>query len=140
MSVQIPYRCVEGPLTLLVDSSGIKFLGDCALSAECFAIARRMRNGRPGNVARSDPANGARFLWPWIRRPPTSERWHSPSAGTAAPMICKHLTAAQGMRCLSSFGERSGARDSDQTAEIRIRIALMNRFKALVTAEVVRVA
>ena len=34
------------------------------------------------------------------------------------------------MRCLKSFGERiSAARDPDrQTAEIHIRIALMNRF------------
>ena len=45
------------------------------------------------------------------------------------------------MRCLKSFGERIMARDPDrQTAEIYIRIALMNRFNALGTAEIVRVA
>ncbi|VVT00617.1 transposase (fragment) [Roseovarius sp. EC-HK134] len=45
------------------------------------------------------------------------------------------------MRCLKSFGERIAARDPDrQTAEIHIRIALMNRFNALGTAEIVRVA
>jgi hypothetical protein len=45
------------------------------------------------------------------------------------------------MRCLKSFGERIAARDSDsQTAEIHIRIALMNHFSALGTAEIVRVA
>jgi hypothetical protein len=45
------------------------------------------------------------------------------------------------MRCLKSFGERIMARDPDrQTAEIHIRIALMNRFNALGTAEIVRVA
>jgi hypothetical protein len=45
------------------------------------------------------------------------------------------------MRCLKSFGERIAARDPDrQTAEIHIRIALMNRFSALGTAEIVRVA
>jgi hypothetical protein len=44
------------------------------------------------------------------------------------------------MRCLKSFGERIAARDPDrQTAEIHIRIALMNRFNALGTAEIVRV-
>ena len=44
------------------------------------------------------------------------------------------------MRCLKSFGERIMARDPDrQTAEIHIRIALMNRFNALGTAEIVRV-
>ena len=44
------------------------------------------------------------------------------------------------MRCLKAFGERIAARDPDrQTAEIQIRIALTNRFKALGTAEIVRV-
>ncbi len=45
------------------------------------------------------------------------------------------------MRCLKAFGECIAARDPDrQTAEIHIRIALMNRFNALGTAEIVRVA
>ena len=44
------------------------------------------------------------------------------------------------MRCLKAFGERIAARDPHrQTAEIQIRIALMNRFSALGTAEIVRV-
>ncbi len=44
------------------------------------------------------------------------------------------------MRCLKAFGERIAARDPDrQTAEIQIRIALMNRFSALGTANIVRV-
>ena len=44
------------------------------------------------------------------------------------------------MRCLKAFGERIAASDPDrQTAEIQIRIALMNRFSALGTAEIVRV-
>ena len=44
------------------------------------------------------------------------------------------------MRCLKAFGERIAARDPDcQTAEIQIRVALMNRFNALGTAEIVRV-
>ena len=45
------------------------------------------------------------------------------------------------MRCVKAFGERIAARDPDrQTTEIHIRIALMNRFNALGTAEIVRVA
>lgn len=45
------------------------------------------------------------------------------------------------MRCLKAFGERIAARDPNrQTAEIQIRVALMNRFSALGTAEIVRVA
>ncbi|WP_127563116.1 IS5 family transposase, partial [Nioella ostreopsis] len=44
------------------------------------------------------------------------------------------------MRCLKAFGERIAARDPDrQTAEIHIRVALMNRFNALGTAKIVRV-
>ena len=45
------------------------------------------------------------------------------------------------IRCLEAFGERIAARDPDRkTAEIHIRIALMNRFSHLGTAEIVRVA
>lgn len=45
------------------------------------------------------------------------------------------------MRYIKSFGERIAARDPDrQTAEFHIRFALMNRFNALGTAEIVRVA
>ena len=45
------------------------------------------------------------------------------------------------MRCLKSFGERIAARDPGrQTAEIHIRVALMNRFNALGTAEIARAA
>ena len=45
------------------------------------------------------------------------------------------------MRCLKAFGERIAARDpTRQTAEIHIRIALMNRFSTLGTGEVVRMS
>jgi hypothetical protein len=45
------------------------------------------------------------------------------------------------MRCLKISGERIMARDPEsQTAEIHIRIALLNRFNALGTAEIIRVA
>ena len=45
------------------------------------------------------------------------------------------------MRCLKAFGERIAARDPDrQTAEFHIRVALINRFNALGTADVIRVA
>ena len=43
------------------------------------------------------------------------------------------------MRNLKSFGERIASRDPDrQTAEIHVRVALMNRFNALGTAEIER--
>ncbi|MBK5947084.1 hypothetical protein CCR83_11680 [Rhodobacter veldkampii DSM 11550] len=42
---------------------------------------------------------------------------------------------------MRSYSERIAARDPDrQTAEIQIRVALINRFNALGTAEIVRVA
>ena len=45
------------------------------------------------------------------------------------------------IRCLKAFGKRIISRDPDrQTAEIRIRVALMNRFSALGTAEIVSLA
>jgi hypothetical protein len=45
------------------------------------------------------------------------------------------------MRCLKAFGERIAARGPDrQTAEIQIRIALINRFNALGTTEIVSIA
>ena len=44
------------------------------------------------------------------------------------------------MRCLKAFSERIAATHPDsQTAEIQIRVALMNRFSALGAAEIVRV-
>ncbi|MEI4474229.1 IS5/IS1182 family transposase, partial [Frigidibacter sp. MR17.24] len=44
------------------------------------------------------------------------------------------------MNCLKSFGERIASRDPDrQTAEIQIRIAIMNRYNTLGTAEIIAV-
>ena len=45
------------------------------------------------------------------------------------------------MRCLKAVGERIATRDPDrQTAQIQIRVALVNRFFAFGTTEIVRVA
>ena len=45
------------------------------------------------------------------------------------------------MRCVKAIGERIAARHpGSQTAEIQIRIALINRFNSLGTAEIIRVA
>ena len=55
--------------------------------------------------------------------------------------IAANCPAGQWMNRLKLFGDRIMSRDPDrQTAEIHIRIALMNRFNALGTAEIVRVA
>ena len=45
------------------------------------------------------------------------------------------------IRCFKAFGEHIAAKHPDsQTAEIQIRVALINRFNALGTAEIVCVA
>ena len=45
------------------------------------------------------------------------------------------------MRCLKAFGERIAARDPDRhTAEIKIRIALIDRVNALGSADIIRLA
>jgi hypothetical protein len=45
------------------------------------------------------------------------------------------------MHCVKLLGQRIAARDPDrQTAEIHIRIALMNRCNALGTAKIIRTA
>lgn len=45
------------------------------------------------------------------------------------------------MNCLKAVSERIMSRDTDrQTAEIQTRIAIMNRFNALGTAEIEAVA
>ena len=41
------------------------------------------------------------------------------------------------MRCLKAFGEHRCKTPDSQTAEIQMRIALINRFNALGTAEIV---
>ena len=72
-------------------------------------------------------------------------RWtgyHARGRIEAKPLIvCSQTTAGQWMHCVKLLGQRLSARGPDrQTAEIHIRIALMNRFKALGTAEIIRTA
>lgn len=44
------------------------------------------------------------------------------------------------MNCVKAFGERIASRDPDrQTAEIQIRIAIMNRYNSLSMAEITAV-
>jgi len=204
----MPYRRADGPLNLLVDSTGIKFLGDgewqvrkhgvqgqrqwrkvhlamgtattdmraveftpsndgdspvlpelldqipegeeigtltadgacdtrrchaAIIDRQATAIIPIRKNGRPWKVdcpaaiARSETLRATRHygkaFW---------KRWTGYHARS-------RIEAK--MRCLKVFGERIAARDPDrQAAEIQIRNALMNRFAALRTAKIVRVA
>jgi hypothetical protein len=208
LKVQIPYRRAEGPLNLLVDSTGIKFLGDGEWQARKHGVQGR-RQWRKVHLAMDSATSDIRaveftpsregdspVLPDLLDQIPQDEdigtvtadgaydtrRCHSAiiaRGGTAVIPIRKNgrtwkedcpaarvrnetlratrhygrafwkrLTgyhersrAEAKMRCLKSFGERIAARDPDrQTAEIHIRVALINRFNALGTAEIVRVA
>ncbi len=208
ITVQVPSRRAPGPLNLLVDSTGIKFLGDGEWLARKHGTHRR-RQYRKVHLA-MDTATGdiraveftpsregdSPVLPDLLDQIPKDEqigtvtgdgafdtrRCHTAileRGGTAVIPIRRNgrlwkedcpaakarndiLRATQRfgraiwkrcsgyhvrsriearMRCLKAFGERIASRDPDrQTAEIHIRIALMNRFNELGTAEVERVA
>ena len=207
LKVQIPYRRADGPLNLLVDSTGIKFLGDGEWQARKHGVQGRRRwrkvhlamdtatsdiraveftacqegdspvlpdlldqipddedigtvtadgaydtrRGHSAIIARGGTAiipirkNGR----PWKEDCPAAQARNETLRATRhyGRAFWKRLTgyharsrAEAKMRCLKSFGERIAARDPDrQTAEIHIRVALINRFNALSTAEIVRV-
>lgn len=205
LNVQIPYRRVDGPLNLLVDSTGIKFLGDGEWQVRKHGTSRR-RQWRKVHLAMDTTTSDIRaveftssrdgdspVLPDLLEQIPEDEQIGTVTAdgaydtrrchaaiiardaeaiipvrrngrlwkedGPAARVRNEILRASQRfgrslwkrwsgyharsrveakMRCLKSFGERIMARDPDrQTAEIHIRIALMNRFSALGKADVV---
>lgn len=208
ISVDISSRRAAGPLNLLVDSTGIKFLGDGEWLARKHGTHRR-RQYRKVHLAMDTATGDIRAVEFTSSRegdspvlpdlldqiPPDEQigtvtgdgafdtrRCHAAileRSGTAVIPIRKNgrrwkedCPAARArndtlrttqrfgraiwkrwsgyhvrsriearMRCLKSFGERIASRDPDrQTAEIHVRIALMNRFNALGTAEIERVA
>ncbi len=208
LAVQIPYRRVDGPLNLLVDSTGIKFLGDGEWQARKHGVQGR-RQWRKVHLAMDTATSDIRaveftpssdgdspILPELLGQIPEDEQIGTVTADgaydtrrchtaiinrQATPIIpirkngrpwkedcpvakarnetlraTKHYgrefwkcwtgyharsRVEAKMRCLKAFGERIAARDPDrQTAEIHIRVALMNRFSALGTAEIVRVA
>ncbi|MEP5771674.1 IS5 family transposase [Nisaea sp.] len=208
LAVQIPYRRADGPLNLLVDSTGIKFLGDGEWQTRKHGVQGR-RQWRKVHLAMDTATSDIRaveftpssdgdspILPELLGQIPEDEQIGTVTADgaydtrrchtaiidrRATPIIpirkngrpwkedcpaaktrnetlraTKHYGRAfwkqwtryharsrveAKMRCLKAFGERIAARDPDrQTAEIHIRIALMNRFSALGTAEIVRVA
>ncbi len=207
LKVQIPYRRAGGPLNLLVDSTGIKFLDDgqwqarkhgvqgrrqwrkvhlamdTATSDICaveFAPSRDGDSPVPpdlldqtsedeeiGTVTadgaydtrRCHSAILARNAVPIIPIRKNGRSWKEDCPAARARNETLRATRQYGrafwkrrtgyhdrsrveakMRWLKSFGERIAARAPDrQTAEIHIRVALMNRIKALAAAEIVRV-
>ena len=61
LNVHLPYRGGTGPLNLFIDSTGIKSEGEGTLSADCCAIACRIRNGTPASTAGQNAVSGARY-------------------------------------------------------------------------------
>jgi IS5 family transposase len=208
LAVQIPYRRSDGLLDLLVDSTGIKFLGDGEWHARKHGPSRR-RQWRKVHLAMDTATSDIRAveftssregdsptLPALLNQIPEDEQigsvtadgaydtrrchtailehkataiipirkngrvWREdcPAAVARNAILCDvreegragwkrrngyHVRsrAEAKMRCLKAFGDRIAARDPDrQTAEIQIRVALINRFNALGTADVVRVA
>ena len=204
LNVQIPYRRADGPLNLLVDSTGIKVLGDGEWQVRKHGTSRR-RQWRKVHLAMDTATSDIRaveftpsrdgdspVLPDLLDQIPENERIATVTAdgaydtrrchtaiiereaeaiipirrngrmwkedGPAARARNEILGASKHfgrafwkrrsgyhirsrieakMRCLKAFGERIMARDADrQTAEIHIRIALMNRFSALGTAQI----
>jgi hypothetical protein len=208
LAVQIPYWRADRPLNLLVDSTGIKFLGDGEWQARKHGIQGR-RQWRKVHLAMDTAtsdiraveftassngdspvlpelldqipedediatvtADGAydtrrchtaildRHPTPIIPIRKNGRAWKEDCPATIARNETLRATRHYGrafwkrwtgyharsrveakMRCLKAFGERIAARHPDsKTAEIQIRAALINRFNALGTAEIVRTA
>lgn len=208
LAIQIPYRRADGPLNLLVDGTGIKFLSDGEWQARKHGPQGR-RQWRKVQLARDTATSDIRAVGftpssdsdspvlpellgqipegeeigtvtfdeaydtrlrhtaiidrqatpiipirkygrPWKEDCPAAIARNETLRATRhyGRAFWKRLTGyhARGrieakMRCLNGSGERISARNPDrQTAEIQIGIALMNRFSALETAEIVRVA
>ncbi len=208
LAVQVPYRRADGPLNLLVDSTGIKFLGDGEWQVRKHGIQRR-RQWRKVHLAMDTATSDIRaveftpsrdgdspILPDLLGQIPEDDRiacvtadgaydtrrchaaiiardaqaiipirkngrlWKEDCPAARARNETLRATQRYGrafwkrwtgyhvrsrieakMRCLKAFGERISARDPDrQTAEIYIRIALVNRFSALGTAKIIRMA
>ena len=208
LAVQIPYRRADGPLDLLVDSTGIKFLGDGEWQARKHGPQGR-RQWRKVHLAMDTATSDIRaveftpssdgdspVLPDLLGQIPGDEQIGTATADGAydtrrchTAIINRQATAIipirrngrpwkedcpaarvrneilratrhygrafwkcwtgyharsrieVKMRCLKAFGDRVTARDPDrQTAEIHIRVSLINRFNALGTADIVRVA
>ena len=193
---QIPYRRAEGPLNLLVNSTGIKFLGDGEWQVRKHGVQGRCqwrkvrlamdtatsdiraveftpsREGDspvlPELLDQIPEAEQIGTVTAIIERQATAiipirkngRQWKEDCPAAQARNETLQATRPYGrgfwkrwtgyharsrieakMRCLKAFGERISAKDPDrQTAEIQIRVALMNRFPALGTAEIIRVA
>ena len=208
LAVRIAYRRADGPLNLLVDSTGIKFLSDGEWQVRKHGVQGRRQwrkvhlaidtatsdiraveftsssdsdspvlpellgqipEGEDIGTVTTDGAHDTRRCHtaiidrqatPIIPIRKNGRPWKEDCPAAIARNETLRATQHYGrafwkrwtvydvrsrievkMRCLKAFGERIAARYPDrQTAEIQIRIALINRFNALGTAEIVSMA
>ncbi len=91
LAVQMPYRRADGPLNLLVDSTGIKFLGDGEWQARKHGVQGRRQSLPAGDceaIAREGAQGASRdgyghFGYPGGRVYP-QQRWRQPRAARVA--------------------------------------------------------
>jgi len=149
LAVQIPYRRADGPLNLLVDSTGIKFPGDDEWQSRKHGVqGRRVRRaartgGAPRLTAQGASGHGhghGRF------GPPGGVAFTPSSDGDSPvlPELLDHIPEGEEIGTVTADGALDTRRCHTaiidrQAAEIQIRIALMNRFPAPGATGIVRV-
>ena len=124
LDMRLPYRGGTGPLNLLIDSTGIKAEGESEWNARnAHAVIPPRKNARPwkpasaGAIARNEAVNASRYLGRALWR-----RWRG---------YHRRSRVESKMNCIKLLGQSLRARDFDrQVAEIRIRIAVFDRYTA----------
>ena len=94
-------------------------------------------------------ANGARSIWPWTLLRLSSGGWSLPPSSdgdsSVLPGLLEQIPGNEEIGTVTADGAYDTrichtAIIDRQTAQIQLRIALMNRFSVLGTAEIIRVA
>ncbi|WCM95548.1 IS5 family transposase [Acidovorax sp. GBBC 1281] len=128
LQVQLNYQPRSSPLHLLVDSTGIKFLGE----GEC----KRKRHGAEYRREWRKVHLGIDAQTLEIRAIEVTS-----NAIGDAPMLPQLLAQMTKMHCFKRLGERVMARTFErQVVELHVRVALLNRFSQLGRPETVAVA
>ncbi|OLS52821.1 hypothetical protein BV392_12990 [Rhodovulum sulfidophilum] len=118
LAVTIPYRGSQGPLNLLIDSTGTK------ADRGAHAVIPPRKNAKPwkpstaGAIARNEALRASKYLGRAIWRKRTG--YH------------RRSRAETKMHCVKLLGQSLMARDFDrQVAELQIRAAVLNGYTAL---------
>lgn len=136
LAVQIPYRRADGPLNLLIDSTGIKVLGDGEWQARKHGV-QGPRQWRKVHLTMDTATSDIRAV------EVTSS---NDGDSRVLPELLNQIREDEGIGTVTADGAYDTRRchtaiiDRKASAIIPIRIALMNRFSALGTADIVRVA